>query len=521
MQRLKNAALQFYRANQGQRLEVCAATFEANLFDFFSGVMEWNKDLPQLPPDQRGKGKTQPEPSQNRMHDIKELEQVADFLLDNLERVPGEPLNPTKLDGRELLSVYASRELVHRTFGTLAIMTPARDLEQDARLELSETRMFGWNSEDNDVHRMKRAFTAAASDPIGLTGMVQAHNLLLRETAEQLAMASDEFRIDMPIALFVAPMDRTTMANLARCCQLAARDLQIAFGLWDRQYDPRRHLTVTDFERPAPLYQFIMALLEQGWPCFGVANIEDQRLMAGDSETNSFEKRFSALVSLIVTCTPRLVQQLYQRNDFDPLVGIDANAILKDARPPARRDRIDWQVFAQDAAETLTARIVKMREQIVILRDYAETMRRLNEDLAERAHTEKELESERDCAETTRRLKEDLAGQSDTKADVEGDRDFFNEHGVAEVYAWLTECQRQYRHGIFYPSDRKRGCDYSEVRRLKVGLLRHEYPRRHQAGPRFADVPVERTKAVIDSLHPPGPIRQRLGEILSRLENES
>ena len=494
MQRLTNAVVQFYRANQGQRLKVCASAFEASLFDFFSGVMEWNQDLPQLPPELRGKGRTQPAPSKNRMHDIRELEQVARFLFDNLEREPGEPLNPEKLEGRELLSVYSSRELVHRAFGTLAIMTPARDLEQDVRLKLSETRMFGWNSEENDVHRMKRAFTAAAPDPVGLTGMMQAHNLLLRETAEQLAVASDEFRIDIPITPLVATMDRTAMANLARCCQLAARDLQIAFGLWDRQHDPRRHLTVTDFEQPAPLYQFIMALLEQGWPCFGVADIEDQRLMAGDSETNSFEHRFSALVSQIVTCTPRLVQLLYQRNDFDPLVGIDANAILKDVCPPARRDRIDWQVFAQDAAQTLTARVVKMREQIVILRDYAETIRRLNEGLAERARTETDLES---------------------------DRDFFNEHGVAGVYAWLTECERQYRHGIFYPPDRKRGYDYIEVKRLKVGLLRHKYKPKYQAGPRFAAVPVRKTKAIIDSLHPPGPIRQKLGEILSRLEKTS
>jgi hypothetical protein len=494
LRRLNDKVSRFNRENQAQHPEACAFAFEINLMDFFEGVAAWGEDLPQLPPHRRGEGNTQPEPSKNRLHTIKELEQVSAFLLENLERRPNQPLKLTKLEGRQCLSVYACRELVHRAFGTLAIMTPARDLEQGARLELSETRMFGWNSEENDVHRMKRAFTAAASDPIELTGMVQAHNLLLRETAEQLAMASDEFRIDIPIALFVATMDRSAMANLARGCQLAARDLQIAFGLWDRKKDPQRNKTVTDFERPAPLYQFAMALLEQGWPCFGVASTENQRLMAGDFGADSFERRFSVLVSQIVECTPRLARELYQRNDFDPLVGIDAATILKHERPPARSDLIAWQIWAARAARHFAARIVKAREQIIVLRDYAETTRRLNEDLAARARIDKKLRR---------------------------DRNFFNKHGVAEIYAWLRECQRQYRQGIFYPSDRKRDHDYFEVLRLNVDLLRHDYPQRHQAGPRFADVPVEKTKAIIDSLHPAETIRRRLGRILSRLENQS
>ena len=493
LQRLNDKVSRFYRENQAQHPEACAFAFEINLMDFFEGVAAWGEDLPQLPPHRRGEGNTQPEPSKNRLHTIKELEQVSAFLVDNLKRRPNQPLKLGKLDGRQLLSVYACRELVHRAFGTLAIIAPVRSLKRRGRLGLSETRVFGWNSEEDSVHRMKRSFTAGVSDrSIKIHGLKQLYDRLHHETAQRLVATSGRLQMHVPIAPFVARMDRAAIENLAVSSQLAARDLKTAFGLWDRKKDPQRNKTVSDFEEPAPLYQFVMALLEQGWPCFGVANIEDQRLMAGNSETDSFESGFSDLVSQIVKCTPRLARELYRRNDFDPLVGIDAAAILKHEAPPARRDWIAWQIWAPDAAAKFAARVVKAREQIVILRDYAETLRRLNEDLAARARVDLKLRS---------------------------DRDYFNTHGKIQVYAWLSECQRQYRHGIFYPQDRERGHDYFEVRRLKVEILRHDYPRRHQAGPRFADVPVEKTNAVIESLHPAGPIRRRLGRILSRLEN--
>lgn len=228
--------------------------------------------------------------------------------------------------------------------------------------------------------------------------------------------------------------------------------------------------------------------------------------MEGDSETNCFEKRFSRLVSEIVRYTPRLFQERHQRDDLDPFVGIKAAVIHKDRDPPARSDRAAWQVWAADVAGRFATKIAKAREQIVILRDYAETTLRLKEQLDT-------------CARTDER--------------IEKHRDYFNAHAKNEIYACLRECERQYRHGIFYNEDRKNSFykkdrekkerrnddDYFEVEQLGVNLLRHKYARRHQAGPRFADVPVEKTKAIFDALHPAGPIRRRLGRILSRLGN--
>jgi hypothetical protein len=493
LQRLNDTVSRFYRENKAQRSEAASFAFEINLIEFLEGVTEWGEDLPQLPPHRRGEGNTQTLPSKNRLHVIKELEQVSAFLLDNADRPPNQPLNLIKLEGRQLLSSYACRELVHRGFGALAIVSPVRSWKRRGRLGLSETRMSGWNSEENGVHRIKRAFTAAARDrSIKMHGLKQLHDRLDRPTFRRLVAASGRFHLHVRIVPFVARMDRAAMEGLALSLQLAARDMKTAFGLWERNRDPQLNKTVTDFEKPAPLYQFVMALLEQGWPCFGVADVEDERLMAGDSETGSFEKRFAELISQIVECTPRLARELYRCNDFDPLVGIDAGYILKKEGAPPRGDRRAWQSWAAGAARHFAARIVKAREQIVILRDYAETTRRLNEDLAARALLDNRLKRDRDC---------------------------FNRHGKVAIYAWLRECDRQYRHGIFYPRDRNRGEDYFEVSRLKVNLLRDEYPRRHQAGPRFADVPVRKTKAILHSLDSTRAIRWRLGRILSRLEN--
>lgn len=498
LQRLNRKVSRFYNdhlhpQNRAPRALNCTDAFQIHLMDFLDGVMEWSEDLPQLPQNRRGEGYAQTEPSKNRLHLIKELEQFAAFLSQNLERRPNRPLNRTRLAGRQLLSVYACRELAHRASGTLAVMAPALSREHQGRPSLSEFRMFGWNSEENGVHRMKRAFTAAARDPsIGMHGLRPLHDRLGRETTRRLILVSGRLQRHVPIAPFVAGMDDAAMENLALSCLLAARDLKTAFSLWDRNRDPQLNKTVADFEKPAPLYRFISGLLEQGWPCFSVATVreEDERLMAGDSETDSFEKQFAELVSQIVECAPRLAQALYRRDDFDPLIGIDAGAIFKHEKPPRRGDRAAWQRWAPDAAGHFAVRVAKAREQIVILRDYAETTRRLNERLAERARADQRLE---------------------------GAREYFNTHAAVEIYAWLRECERQYRHGVFYTQDAKRGGDYLEVKRLGVELLRHEYPRRYQAGPRFADVPAEGTGAIFESLHPAGVVRGEIRRILSRL----
>jgi hypothetical protein len=323
-------------------------------------------------------------------------------------------------------------------------------------------------------------------------GLKQLHDRLDHQTLRRLAAASGRFHLHVRIVPFVTRMDRVAKESLALSLQLAARDLKLAFGLWDRNRDPQLTKTVTDFEKPAPLYQFVMALLEQGWPCFGVTDVEDQRLMAGDPKTGSFEKRFAELISRIIECTPRLARELHQCNDFDPLIGIDAGYILKKEGAPPRSDRLAWQSWAPRVVGQFAVRIVKAREQIVILRDYAETIRRLNDELAFRARIDRGLER---------------------------DRGYFNIYGQIDIYAWLRECERQYRHGIFYSRDRDRGQDYVEVSRLKVELLRDAYPRRHQAGPRFADVPMRKTKAILDSLHREDAIQRRLGGILVRLEH--
>ncbi|MFN4923530.1 Rho termination factor N-terminal domain-containing protein [Bradyrhizobium sp.] len=462
----------------------CASTFWVHLYDYLDDVAEWSK-----------------EPS--RMDVIKELNQVAAYLLDNLEVQADQPLNPRKLDGLERLTTRACKELVHRTSDALAVMAPDRGTEQQDQTQLSQFRMFGWNSAENDVHRMKRAFTAAARDPsINMHGLKQLYDRLHPETSQRLTVASNGFEEPVPIAPFVTTMDRAARENLALCLKLAARDLETAFGLWNRTTDPRRHKPVTDFEKPAPLYQFVMALLEQGWPCFRAAVNENERLMEGDTDTDCFEKVFSKLVAEIVRYAPRLFQEGCRRDDFDPLVGINAAIIFKDADPPARSDRAAWQVWAVDVAGRLATRIARAREQIVILRDYAETTRRLSDELFVRARRDGSLGS---------------------------DGHYFNAQAKNEIIAWCRECERQYRHGIFYLEDRKNSFydqdrkrkedDYFEVKLLGVDLWRHEYPRRHQGGSRFADVPVEKTRAILERLHSAGPIREQLARILSRLEN--
>lgn len=461
----------------------CASAFWIHLYQYLDDVTEWSK-----------------EPS--RMDVIKELNQVAAYLLDNLDVQAGQPLNPRKLNGRGRLTPRACRQLAHRTSESLAVMAPDRGTEQQDQTQLSEFRMVGWNGAENDVHRMKRAFTAAARNPsIKMHGLKQLYDRLNPETARRLTAASNGFEEPVPIAPFVAAMDRAAKENLALCLKLVARDLETAFGLWNRTTDPRRHRPVTGFEKPAPLYQFVIALLEQGWPCFRAAVHENERLMEGDTDTDCFEKVFSKLVAEIVRYTPRLFQESRLRDDFDPLVGINAAIIFKDADPPARSDHAAWQLWAAEVAGRVASRIAKAREQIIILRDYAETTRRLGDELFVRAHTDPSFGS---------------------------DADYFNTQAKNEMIAWRSECERQYRHGIFYLEDRKNSFydkdrkrkedDYFELKELGVDLWRHEYPRRHQGGPRFADVSVEKTRAILERLHS-GPVREQLARILSRLQN--
>jgi hypothetical protein len=495
IQRMNRLASRFYRENKAKFPQLCAAAFDANLIDFLEAALTWRNDLPQLHVHQRGEGTTQTAPSQNRLHVIKELEQLGAFLLENLERRPRQALKRSQLEGRYLLSVYACREFVRRSFGTLAVISPMRGLKRRGRLTLPEAHMLGWNSAANDVHRLKRSYAAASLDgSIKAYRTRQAYDRLYQETADRLLMASDVWQRHVPIMPLVMPMDRAAIANLALSSLLAARDLKTAFGLWDRQRDPQRGQTLTDFERPAPLYQFIMALLEQGWPCLSVPPDERQRLMAGERDHNSFEGRLSELVARVVEYMPQLARDLRQRNDFDPLVGIDARSIVKAESPPRRADRIEWEMLAPTAARRIAARIVKHREQIVILRDYAETLHRLNLNLAARAQKDDELK---------------------------GDRDFFNERAVAATFLWVRECERQYQDGVFYPSDKRFGRDYLDVRRLNIDLLRSTYPTRQcqVAGPRFADVKSEDVQAVLD-VHQSGVrVRRRLGRILSEMDS--
>jgi hypothetical protein len=281
------------------------------------------------------------------------------------------------------------------------------------------------------------------------------------------------------------------MTNLAESALFAARDLKVTYGLWDRRKDPQKNQTVTDFERPAPICQFFMRLLGQGWEFLDVPPDERKRLMAGNTEANSFEKAFAKLVAEIIKYAPQLAHQRYRANHFDPLVGVDARSVLKNENPPSVKNKGAWLRLAPTAARLISARIVKHREQIVILRDHAETLRHWNDILASQARTEPKLII---------------------------DRDFFNRYGPVEFNKWVRECERQYDHGVFDPRDLRNGRDYVKVERLGVDTLRRVYKTAHRASPRFADVTGTQMKKVLDVLHSDKKIQRRIGRILPRFK---
>lgn len=481
---LERLASAFYRRERVKNPRLCAQSFVWACDDFVANVKGWVQDLPEHHPNQREKGRVQPLPSQRRKDVVPELHQLADFLDANLKLARAKRFKITTLRGRRRLSVWTCKELLGGIRRPLRV--PRRRLGRRRRRRDLNAR---------DIRLIRRSFAIAAKDAsIKTYSLIIAKPArLLPSTAKTLSDLSDGFARPVPIVDFVQTLDKEALRNLAKRARLAALELQSAAQLWKR--DSQLNRTVTDLDQPAPIYRWLTTALEIGWKTMTVPPEERQRLMSGDKSSNPFEGRFSKFVTAAMKLMPKFARVRYEVSDFDPLVGTDAAWVIKRKRTANSKSRDARRSLAPKVAGDFAVRIVRHREQIVILGDLAETMNRWSDKLTIQAR------SNPDIPKLTK------------------ERDFFQQFARNPVTVWRKDCEDQYRRGIFYSSDARDRGNNRLVESLDVDMLRSSYLLGSGAS-RFANINGERMQKLLARLHSTLQVRTRLKEILKRFPRD-
>jgi hypothetical protein len=477
---LLGLALNFYRGEQAVEPLLLAMDFVAACDTFAADVPYWLDDLPEHSEKQRGKGRVQRYPSKRRKDLIAELHQFADFLNANVDRPAGPALRIGPLKGRRNLSKYACEELLSDRIRPLRV--PDKNLDAN------------WNPREllpTDIDLIKRAFTAAEGTTVKSYRLIlpEPRNLLAG-VIQELSHRSRDCTQSLPIRDFVEILGPEAILNLGNRARIVAFQLQSATEMWgSKEKDSQRNRTITDFDKRPPIYQWIAEALEIGAKTMREPPGVQVRLLAGDKSSDPFEDRFAGFIRAAMKLMPEFALRCGVGN-FDPLVGTDGTWTVKRKRADGTGARVARRDVALEVAYDFATRIVRHREQIVILGEYVETLSRWNLRLAALARSNPKL--------------------------VE-DRDYFQKFARNAAAVWRKDCEDEYRRGIFYSSDAKYRGNNQLAAMLDIDILRSRYPLGKGAS-QYADVDSTRLLKLLSPLHSNEEIHARLGRIFKLLD---
>lgn len=494
MSQLSREGERFYRKFHARDPAAAASEFQEAYLALFRNIDEWTANRPQLPKERRAKGRKLFEPSQERSRILTELKDVADTL-DSIvkQRVPGKAKRGRPRQRTEI-SKSACEAILGPSSVRKALFAPLRERGSRtvANGDFKEAAIWGHDDSSIDTILIKRASVQIARDPsIAGYGLAAVARRLFAETARLLLESSNGFRRNVPIEALVEVMDTASITNLAENARAAEKELRVEFGTEHLEKDVQPNHTMTDFRSPAPLYGFVCAALEAGW-LFDTRgkrlSLHDRERLLEEPKGREFEAALIQLLKRAIEWSKQIGSEFCGMDNFDVFAGIDVLEILNNKLVTREDDDLEQEV--PNAISRIALRIVRLREQTVVLRDHAATIEHWCDLIRERAKTES-------------RLLDDAI--------------FLKTHGFYRISESAQECEHQYYEGVFYAPDwrRRTGGTPSKVSPLSVELLRKSYPTNEFGGTRRAVVTVKEMKDLLDCLYDKDdPVLVRITEIL-------
>lgn len=500
MSQLAREAERFYKKFDARDPSGAAGDFQWVYRALFRNIREWTASRPQLPEKRRTKGRKLFEPSQDRSRILTELKDLADILDSVVKRrlsgkaKHGRPRARTKISSDACEAILGPSSVRKGLFAPLREQTSEKSPDNNFK----EAQIWGHDDWRTDAILTKRASAQMARDPtIAGYGLAAVQRRLFPVTARRLLVASNRFRQDVPILAFVDAMDPASIRNLAENARQAERELRVAFGIEHLDKNVQPNHTMTDFGKPAPLYRFISAALEAGWRFNGQESLmfepicvhDRERLLVGASG-REFEAALVKLIKRAMEWTKQIAPEFFGMENVDLFVGIDVLEILNN-KALTREDN-DLEQEVPSAISRIALRIVRLREQIIVLRDHAATLWHWHELICARAETDA------------------------TSLD---DAEFLLRNAFYKVSEWARECEHHYYEGVFYATDRRRRASGTPVKvnALSVELLRRQYTQSDLGGPRWADVTAKQMGSLLGCLYnEDDPVFVRLSAIFEK-----
>lgn len=443
---------------------------------YIADLSAWVAEQPSPHSKDKGKGRPQTEPSQKRIHVIAELEQFANFCEENSDRQPGQTWRRTPLKGRRFLSRYAVSALIGDRLLGCAFVSPIIPADEK-HLQQKETLPWGHDADGKDAGLLKRAIgTLSDQERPSLLRIVRRDQALNVESREFLQSASGNYSQHIKIDDLLKFLTPDLISSFEAQSRSAAAALRIVFDIPDSMRSDGRTRTIAEFISPAPIYSLIKRLISSYWPS-ALEVTQNQRLFHGEATRLALEDSFGRFCIKAVDFAMDRINQA----GFDPFAGIKASEIIDDYDVTVKDE--EWPQYRDDIVKRIANRIIRHREQVIILNDFAETARRLTEKFGEAVSP----------------------GYSDLLEE-------FNSYGFYKLLDWAREAQTQYDEGIFYKFDRlrKERGDPKDIRLMSVEILQRGYAVGGVDGPaRYADVGAAELKQILDVLHYDEPQRQR------------
>ena len=373
------------------------------IHDFFRDVSRWSIDMPRPHPKQAGKGRPQTQPSQQRIHVIAELEQVAAFMGAVATRETGGKVSIRPLKGRRRISRYAIRALLGTGLIGSARLSPWADGDLAQRSRPWNVRVGG-----ADTRLMKRALAEIARDRrCVILSMRSGPRALRRRHRKLLLRLSHNLARHVEVDVLRRAFGLRAASALRRRAETAAQDLRGMLDLHDNMRSKGRNTPLAAYTDPVPIYALARRLLEAGWPpepefaeSFSdivrqmsitstspdVTDILDETenarpldrdvaehalprdrrrlLPAGNVKTVFLEIGREVIVHLnsVVELRPFAER-------FDIFVGTDSKEIV--AGLGEGRSSEDWSTVVPTVMQRICLRMLELREQAIILRDHA------------------------------------------------------------------------------------------------------------------------------------------------------
>lgn len=240
----------------------CACIALNAVHDFFKDVSRWSIDMPRPHPKQSGKGRPQTQPSQQRIHVIAELEQVAAFMGAIAARETGAKVSIRPLRGRRRISRYAVRALLGTGLIGSARLSPWADgdLAQKPR---------PWNVGVGgaDIRLLKRALAETARDHSSvILSMRSGPRALRRRHRKLLLRLSHNLSRHVEVDVLRRAFGPGAASALRRRAETAVQDLRGMLDLHDNMRSKGRNRPLSAYTDPVPIYALARRLLEAGWP---------------------------------------------------------------------------------------------------------------------------------------------------------------------------------------------------------------------------------------------------------------